>query len=504
MKKNRVFALITVLLGSLLMGCASGGKKTDVIRQESTAAAQTDYPDEDEMTITWALFDMNVDCSGMQNELNQTLKEKGIPYKIQFENISVPFETYKDYVNSYVETVKNSRYDIISTGSAQQCYDPYKMMCEKGMLLSWNDFLQEDTGTALKNAYPPAVWEAISYKGDIYGLLSPIPYFNYYLVFNLDYAEKYDIDVEAITWGNLESALQKAMNGEKEEHHEAFAALAGKPEVLLRDYEATMCELILIDMSQGVPRAENALYNQEWLEVSRQINDWKNQGLIPEDQIPAWESLETGDFLATGIYSYSEEAAQQQCRAGGVSEKVRLKAVKIPEFRQSFCGKGSKAAVNAESRQSEAAMEVLAAIYSDKTLSDALVYGKEGVNYQIQNGRAIYLDLGVPEARNIQYQLGNSFLTMPGILDSLSKEEELWNTAEETRSMLAGFSFELGEKLDKVSQIKTYFTEECGWGIYGEGEAWNVDLEEKRRKTEQLGINEIIEEMNSQLEKWEN
>ena len=70
--------------------------------------------------------------------------------------------------------------------------------------------------------------------------------------------------------------------------------------------------------------------------------------------------------------------------------------------------------------------------------------------------------------------------------------------------MLAGFSFELGEKLDKVSQIKTYFTEECGWGIYGEGEAWNVDLEEKRRKTEQLGINEIIEEMNSQLEKWEN
>ena len=52
MKKNRVFALITVLLGSLLMGCASGGKKTDVIRQESTAAAQTDYPDEDEMTIT--------------------------------------------------------------------------------------------------------------------------------------------------------------------------------------------------------------------------------------------------------------------------------------------------------------------------------------------------------------------------------------------------------------------------------------------------------------------
>ena len=93
MKKNRVFALITVLLGSLLMGCASGGKKTDVIRQESTAAAQTDYPDEDEMTITWALFDMNVDCSGMQNELNQTLKKKGIPYKIQFENISVPFET---------------------------------------------------------------------------------------------------------------------------------------------------------------------------------------------------------------------------------------------------------------------------------------------------------------------------------------------------------------------------------------------------------------------------
>ena len=160
--------------------------------------------------------------------------------------------------------------------------------------------------------------------------------------------------------------------------------------------------------------------------------------------------------------------------------------------------------MNAESRQSEAAMEVLAAIYSDKTLSDALVYGKEGVNYQIQNGRAIYLDLGVPEVRNIQYQLGNSFLTMPGILDSLSKEEELWNTAEETRSMLAGFSFELGEKLDKVSQIKTYFTEECGWGIYGEGEAWNVDLGEKRRKTEQLGINEIIEEMNSQLEKWEN
>ena len=84
-----------------------------------------------------------------------------------------------------------------------------------------------------------------------------------------------------------------------------------------------------------------------------------------------------------------------------VPSDVELRAVEFPEFDLKFSGKGQR-----PSGRSDGAA---AAIYSDSELSNALVYGKEGESYQIENGLTVrqgeYGTVGGGSSKDLESEL---------------------------------------------------------------------------------------------------
>ena len=211
MKKISGFMLFIVL--SLLAGC-----KTESLLSESTKTETQKTSEKETVKLTWALMDFGADMTACQEALNDCMKDKGLPYEIEFVDIPIKYEgDHQVYVNSYIEKIKAGEYDIVNCMGIVGCYDIYEIAIEEGILSPFGDFLEkEEMGKELKQAYPTVVWESLKYGGDIYGVLTPYTDFKFYAVFNLDYVEKYKVDLSKITFDNMESILQKVKEEKKD------------------------------------------------------------------------------------------------------------------------------------------------------------------------------------------------------------------------------------------------------------------------------------------------
>ena len=477
MKKRAAFILIFVLLGGLLPGCGCGSKR---------------------VTLTWALFDMKGDQQVYLDALNEKLREKGLPYQIRFANISIPFEgDYKAYVETYMEEVAKGDFDIITCPGTQNCYDTYAMMTERGLLTPWDDFLGNgETGERLKEAYPAPVWDAVKYKGVTYGIPTPFTDLKCYAVFHAEHAKKYGIDLETVQFSDLEAYLRKAA----EEEESSFVVSTLWPYFRWGSYEMSPCEMVYIREEQGRWEAESMIGTKEGLEQIRLLDSWGRQGLIQSGDCS--EAVGQGDFLTIGAgYSYSKTAAENLARNSFfVSPDVELCAVEFPEFNLKFNGKGHKAGVGAESANQEEAMEAVAAIYSDSELSNALVYGKEGESYQIENGLAVRPgEYGIVGGEQ-QISFGNPFLTMPSDKDSPNKKEELWSLVEGAElSGFAGSAFDLEGIEQNIAQLNVFFMERCQDILWGSSEDLEAELKVLSEEADALGLETVLEKLNQQL-----
>ena len=459
------------------------------------------------MKLTWALMDFGADMTACQEALNDCMKDKGLPYEIEFVDIPIKYEgDHQVYVNSYIEKIKAGEYDIVNCMGIVGCYDIYEIAIEEGILSPFGDFLEkEEMGKELKQAYPTVVWESLKYGGDIYGVLTPYTDFKFYAVFNLDYVEKYKVDLSKITFDNMESILQKVKEGEANLGNNNLVVSALWPWILAGSYEYSPCELVHIDTESGTPIAENILYNDAYLERIHLLNDWGSRGLLPTDGGKYVDCVAKGDFFVMGTYSYSKNAAENKFRNSFmIPSDIRLQAVEVPEFENVFYGNGAKNGINALSEKKEAAKTVLAAIYSDRELADALIYGKEGKDYTMQNGIAIRQSEHSMLGLLIGSVLGNPFITSPADMDSQSKCEELWETVEDLRpSVQLGVRFDMEIIGNQVSHINTLYFEQYNESFYGGSADWETDLKKLREETKALGIEEVVSEINRQLRQRE-
>lgn len=437
MKKKIILMLSFVMLCSLLSGCGETKK----------------------ITVTWALFNLKGDQQVYLDALNEVMEEKGLPYQIQFANVSIPFEgDYETYVNAYIEEIEKGDFDIITCPGVQNCYDTYKMIADKGLLVPWDDFLKNGgTGQKLKTAYPSPTWEAVKYDGVVYGVPTLITGLNYYAVFNVDYAEKYGIDLSTVRFSDLDEILHKAAEGEFGEGNQTFVPSTPWQHFWREGYEGSPCEMVYIHGPQGKWAAE---------------------------------------------YSYSEEAAENLIKNSfSMPSAIRLQAVEFPEFNLKFKGNGYKVGVGAKSEHKEEAMEAVAAIYSDADLSNALVYGKEGESYYIENGLAFPMgDYMLAEMKQ-QISFGNPFLTMPSYKDSSNKKEELWKLIEESElSGLLGVTFDLEGIDETVCRLNVLLLEQYSDLLLGKSADVEGDLKALTEEANALGLETVLAEWNRQLE----
>ncbi len=489
--------LVGVLL--IISGCLPREDKID-----TSSSGEEIKREESKTKLKWALFNLDSEMVKYQDALNEILEDKGLLYEIEFADIQIDFNgDYKAYINSYIEELKVGNYDIVDCPGIWFCYDTYTMMIQEGILSSWNQFLESTEGKLLKNAYPDVVWDYLQYNDNIYGVLTPFTDINYYAVFNLNYAEKYKIDVFEVTWPTLEGYLQKVRDGEIE--NEEFIVSTPWPYLITGKYEPSLCDLIYINTNTDIPVAESLLDNEDYLKYIQMQNNWCEQGLVSGENAEFWtQQIMRGNFFVTGRASYSPEAAENFIRNRyGISEEIRLQAVEIPEFNQSFCGKGAKMGISTNSQNQEAAYEVLAAIYSDEDLSNALVYGKKDVDYFVEDGTVICHgeDNIVELFRSTRF--GNRFLTLPGCLDSIHKKEELWETVEQNKcSISAGFYWDISEVDSDVIALKSLALEKYTDVLNGTYKDGKKGIEILCKEVEKYNIENVIVNLNRQLESF--
>ena len=210
--------------------------------------------------------------TAFQESLNKELKNQKIPYEIEFVNVQVEFENdYRDYVYSYIEEIEKNNYDIVSCPGVINSYDMYVTMANEGLLTGWNEILQNsEEGKKLKKSYPEIVWDSLTYKDEIYGVLTPYTDYNFYAVFNMEYAEKYGINVSNLTFLDMGPLLQEVAEGESEKDP-SFVVSIGWPYFLRGKYEHSLCELICIIDDNSKSRAERVLYEADLFEQRRLV-----------------------------------------------------------------------------------------------------------------------------------------------------------------------------------------------------------------------------------------
>ncbi len=412
------------------------------------------------MTLTWALFNIKGDHQVYFDALNDTLRKKNLPYQIQFVNIPVAFEgDYKTYINTYIEEIEKGDFDIISCPGIQNCYDMYKMMADRQLLVPLDDFLKNnETGKGLKTIYPSIVWDAVKYKGATYGIPIPVFDLNYYAVFNVDFAKKYGVDLSQVQFSGLEEYLYEALEGEKSVKNDTFVVSTLWQYFLWGKYETSPCESIYFSKESGKWRAESMIHSEVGVEHIRLLNSWADQGLIAHSGYS--ESISQGNFLITVAgYSYSEDAAENLVRnTFSIPAGIQLQAVEFPEFNLKFKGNGYKTGIGVKSRHKEDAMKVAAAIYSDEELSNALVYGKEGKSFYIENGLVFPLGEYILTEVEQQFNFGNPFLNMSSYRDSLNKKEELRELMENVvPSEFLNVIFDLEGIDESICQLNVLF-----------------------------------------------
>lgn len=450
--------------------------------------------------LRWAMFGSFQDMTKCQKAVNEKLQEKGIDCEIEFVNIPSEYDgDYGEYLKPYWSALEEGGYDIVGMLETWSYLDMYQTAIDRGLLLPLDPMLEErETGKKLRGAYPENMWVAMKLGGSIYGVATPGLEFHCYLVFNQEYAEKYHLDPDKVSEDNLEDYLRTAMEGERAEGNDGFVPIKYLPYLPVEGYESSLCSFIEFDVSGEKPAAKNILYEEAYLSRIRTLTDWQKEGMIVTEDNGA---VERGNFLAEIVYSYSAEAAECEMawRTGG---SIRLHAVGFPKFDVLTCFRGAKTGVAASGKQKEEAFDVLAEICSDRELSNALVYGTEGEDYELADGQAVRHEGELGDY--LKRYFGNSLLTLPGQKDPPDKCQKVYGIVEQLPlPKLTSWSFDISGVETELDQLNEYYYSEYMDFFSGGSADWDRELEELRRTTKELGIDRVIEEMDAQLAEWE-
>lgn len=459
-----------------------------------------------EVQLKWVVYDVFFP-EGWQEDFNELLKKKGIPCQVEFVSVSVKDEwyqgeefDYRKYLKHYEDAVAVGKYDIIGLPGTQGYYDFYSIFAREGLLEPLEPyFTQGEAGETLRMVYPEKIWKTLEVDGTIYGLLNSWGNFKRYFVLNEKYLDKYGIiQNETVTVSAMEELLKTVAEGEQKEQNTLFVPVTGWNPFRQIGYEDTPCVMVSIDTRGEQLAAKSNLEIEQFKENSRRLHELEKDRIVQNSEGTLKQKQE-GNFFAEMIYSYSTEAAVEQMRNGyGLKEEIRLKAVECPEGNNPFYPWGYRTALAKNSTNKKEAIELLAHIYADEELSNALAYGKEGNNYHIVDGKAVPdLRRGIGSA--FQMYFGNNLITIPTGVDSSEKRTELQQVLEDIPpARQSGFYFDITNVEDEMGQVlRTY--EKYRGVLLGEGESFEDDWRRMEEDFEQAGLSEIVDEMNRQL-----
>ena len=420
-----------------------------------------------------------------QDYFNQVLKEKGHPYEVEF----VTSETVQ----------KGQRVDLLETGidTWENPYDTNKDALE-GRLLPLDDYLNTKEGKKIKDAVPEKIWDSYKINGKQYSVISPglLPDKTVY-IWDKELAEKYNVHPE--NWdGDLwkyKEELLKVAEGEKKAGRKNFATVSGLLMYAKEIPETTgaMGVMYPIIFRENTNKVE-AEFLYETPEYKRNLAGMREfyKARLWRPEIESERESEYFLSVETIFWSKNAYLGFQKPNFWDTHEVKEIYREKVWELSIALKETG----ITTESKQPKEAFDLLCALYTDKDLVNAIMWGSEE-NYDVVDGKAVK---PMSEGEYIPSSAaGNQLLGYVEVNEDNNLKEIYPEEFENTEvSKALGFRFSgkgIEKELEKVVALNSL--------VYsGSGEEVIKNMEQIVEKYKQAGIDKVIAEWNRQFSEW--
>lgn len=491
-------------------GPASTGSRSDAslvppaTASETAAESAADEPGVQQITLYYSGYR---DESPQFDRLNALLKEKGHPWRIRAVNYYPEVRSglaryqrefdpapplgyttkairkrledeglYGDRtwqgcreVRRYLEQLRNEDVPadviILNNNGYTPISEPAHVYAGLGLIQPLDDWLKTDAGQAVSSAFPEMAWQGLMRDGYLYGLPGGIqdrfvaqPY---YWV-NGKLAEQYGIDIS--DWGadfwNHRDEMIRVWTGEHEKgpfQLILWSSFAGEifPHMTAAGYLP-----VVFDENQGVFKSLYA--DGGYRDFVGTCRDFQEAGYLPQNWDQLWDTPDC--FFLRWPHpewrNWSDFVA-----VGPIADHYRDDFESIVTF-------------PSWSRQTDAALELMRAVYTDPELSAAMISG----------------DLKWDPAAGIlspYYVLGNPYWH-EAVRSWAEREAE-----ERPRSGLYGRALDLSEHLDAVDALFRFKTRQSAdHQMLGSP---NYDPEQLLEEMRAAGLDEVVDALNGQL-----
>lgn len=488
MKKLLIF--ICILLTILSCGCTAadpenkgGSDTTDSGLEASTVNSFEEvtkkYPDK--TVLVWAIE--GYIQSMKTSVINEYLDSLGCDFAVCF----LPLDNDGMYgtvshimlINKMLED--GGQMDIISSGSVSigidDCTNSYHSLVEDGVLIPLDDYLADtEIGRKLYSLMPEKHWEGLKVSGQIYGVDGSMHTLSYCTGYTVDkaIADKYGFDINVSPCEQLDIIAEIA-----KEHTVCYNLPFNIPEIYAPVYAIT--DAVYWDNSEN--KAKCILENEDYLQTLKAYYILRKNGFVSEystaDPFIRFEGNKHGSASAYDRYAHFD------CH-------------------QYITPTWSATGISASSKYPNKAFELLALCQTDPYLNNLLVYGVEGEDYTLVDGK--------PDT--VRYLLKSDTFANKLIClqdkDSPADVSEIYRQALENAEILSCNGFTLHERdiIETINKTDNFFM----IAPYEFGKMLNSDSYESfealigaaKAKLDEYGMKELTDEINRQYKEWRN
>ncbi len=476
--------LFTIFMGILIVGMQLAGcRKTEEVSQGSSQSAeQIEVRNEAEVTkLVW----QNSQYLGRhQAYFNQVLKEKNLPYEVEFiEEGSVG---------------EGKEPDLREVpGDWENTYDLTEEILN-GEFRELDEYLDTEEGKVIKESLPENVWDTYKVNGKQYTVLSVgfVPAKTVY-IWDKELAEKYDVHPEEWSekiWEH-EEELQKVCEGEKGQ--DSFVTVEG-----LRLYSEHLkgmtqilgvCYPLVIQEMDETPKAALLYETPEYQEYLAGIQRLYEKGIYNpgaeenvEREVKSFLKIDT-DFKTKDSY-----LAWQEEDFWDTHEVKEL--WKAPLWRLAVSAQ--EVGITSGSQHPEEAFSLLCKLYEDAELTNALMWGEEGKDYEVRGNTAVKPIAGgyIPAL-----YVGNNFAAYAEVGQDEQKKELYPEWLKECGdSKINGFDFSGKGCMEELAKLYQIYGEQIGKSGQEALEQTDAFIQQCR----EAGADKVIEEWNRQYREW--
>ncbi len=486
MKKLLIFVCILLTLCSCSYATMDSEHSDDITTSESNQAASDSdsleevselYPDK--TILVWTVEGYVNSMRTM--EINEYLNGLGCDFAVCFLPLQDD-EMFK--TTSHIKLINemligNRQLDIISSGSISigidDCTNSYHSLVEDGILIPLDDYLSgTEIGKKLYSLMPEKHWEGLKTSGHIYGVDGSMNTLSYYTGYSVDktIADEYGFDVTVSPLEQLDILAEIA-----KDHPVCFFQSFNIPEIYTSVYSITSATYW--DDSQN--KAKCILENEGFLRNLEIYYTLKENGFVSE-----YNSGSPFIFFEGNRHGFASSIAENRyCQFDSTVY---------------ICPTWSATGISANSKYPDKAFELLALAQTDPYLNNLLVYGVEGEDYTLADGR---VDSGNYFLRTDVF--ANKLICLPDKYSPINISD-IYRKALENAELPSCNGFALHERdiIETITKTNFFFTLNEFSDILNSDsyESFEAMIKTAREKLDTYGVNELTDEINRQYEEW--